>query len=143
MLCTRAFGSEEFCCPHLEEVSTETLKKCAGLPLAIITVSSLLADQHAKGEWNSVLTAIGSALAKYPDDGNMTKILSSLYMSPQSSSFPPALVYQTGRDGPRGRRKSKEREKAAAIRTPHALVVLHWLKPDKVCTMKGWVPGDK
>ncbi|KAF7107870.1 hypothetical protein CFC21_108451 [Triticum aestivum] len=75
----RAFGSEEVCYPHLEEVSNQILAKCGGLPLAIITLSSLLADKHAKDEWNRVLTAIGSALANDPNAGNMTKILSLSY----------------------------------------------------------------
>ncbi|CAM0884469.1 unnamed protein product [Alopecurus aequalis] len=75
----RAFGSREVCYPHLEEVSKEILAKCGGLPLAIITLSSLLADKHAKDEWNMVLTAIGSVLANDPNVGNMTKILSLSY----------------------------------------------------------------
>ncbi|KAM0845706.1 hypothetical protein ACQ4PT_056178 [Festuca glaucescens] len=75
----RVFGSEEVCYSHLEEVSNEILAKCGGLPLVIITLSSLLADKHAKDEWNKVLTAIGSALANDPNVGNMTKILSLSY----------------------------------------------------------------
>lgn len=62
-----------------EEVSNEILAKCGGLPLAIITLSSLLADKHAKDEWIRVLTAIGSALANDPNAGNMAKILSLSY----------------------------------------------------------------
>ncbi|PNT62409.1 hypothetical protein BRADI_4g02825v3, partial [Brachypodium distachyon] len=75
----RAFNSEGLCYPHLEEVSNEILKKCAGLPLAIITMSCLLADQSAKDEWERLLAAIGSAIAKDPNAGNMTKILSLSY----------------------------------------------------------------
>ncbi|KAM0857873.1 hypothetical protein ACQ4PT_048188 [Festuca glaucescens] len=71
----RAFGCEELCHPHLKDVSNKILEKCAGLPLAIITISSLLADQHTVDEWNRVLAAIGSGLAKDPNAGNMTKIL--------------------------------------------------------------------
>ncbi|XBI62033.1 hypothetical protein VPH35_042736 [Triticum aestivum] len=86
----RSFGSEELCYPHLEEVSSQILAKCGGLSLAIITLSSLLADKHANDEWNRffaihsnrVLTAIGSALANGPNAGNMTKILSLSYFDP-------------------------------------------------------------
>lgn len=80
----RVFNSEDLCYPHLARVSKGILEKCAGLPLAIITMSSLLADQLAEEEWKRVLTAIGSALAKDPNAGNMTKILSlSYYDLPQ------------------------------------------------------------
>jgi hypothetical protein len=75
----RAFGPEDSCYSHLEEVSNEILRKCSGLPLAIITVSSLLADQHAEDEWKRVLTAIGSALANDPGADKMKKILSLSY----------------------------------------------------------------
>ncbi|CAM0911103.1 unnamed protein product [Alopecurus aequalis] len=75
----RAFGPQDLCYSHLEEVSNEILKKCSGLPLAIITMSSLLADQHAEDEWKRVLAAIGSALSKDPGADKMTKILSLSY----------------------------------------------------------------
>uniref|UniRef100_A0ACD5ZZG4 Uncharacterized protein n=1 Tax=Avena sativa TaxID=4498 RepID=A0ACD5ZZG4_AVESA len=75
----RAFGTEDLCYSHLEEVSNKISIKCSGLPLAIITVSSLLADQHAEDEWKRVLAAIGSALAKDPGADKMTKILSLSY----------------------------------------------------------------
>ncbi|KAM3197554.1 hypothetical protein ACQJBY_072936 [Aegilops geniculata] len=65
LFCKRAFGSEEACYPHLEEVSSQILAKCGGLPLALITLSSLLADKHAKDEWNRVLTAIGKVPCGY------------------------------------------------------------------------------
>uniref|UniRef100_A0A0E0ARH0 AAA+ ATPase domain-containing protein n=1 Tax=Oryza glumipatula TaxID=40148 RepID=A0A0E0ARH0_9ORYZ len=79
LFCQRAFRSQELYYPHLEEVCDEILAKCGGLPLAIITVSSLLAGKHAKDEWDRMLTAIGHALAKNPDAANMTKILSLSY----------------------------------------------------------------
>jgi hypothetical protein len=75
----RAFGPEDSGYSHLEEVSNEIVRKCSGIPLAIITVSSLLAGQHAEDEWKRVLAAIGSALAKDPGADKMTKILSLSY----------------------------------------------------------------
>uniref|UniRef100_A0ACD5XA50 Uncharacterized protein n=1 Tax=Avena sativa TaxID=4498 RepID=A0ACD5XA50_AVESA len=75
----RAFRSEDLCPPHLKEVSERILEKCAGLPLAIITMSSLLADQTAEEVWNKALAAVGSSLAKEDGAGDMTKILSLSY----------------------------------------------------------------
>ncbi|XP_039853075.1 disease resistance protein Pik-2-like isoform X3 [Panicum virgatum] len=75
----RAFGSETSCYPHLEDVPDRILRKCGGLPLAIVTVSSMLTNELAKAEWDRVLRAIGSALAKNPGAEKMTTILSMSY----------------------------------------------------------------
>ncbi|WVZ94835.1 hypothetical protein U9M48_040678 [Paspalum notatum var. saurae] len=79
LLFKRAFGSENLCCTHLGSVPNELLKRCHGLPLAIIAISSILVDQHAKGEWDRVLSDIGSALARNPGAGTITTILSLSY----------------------------------------------------------------
>ncbi|CAL5008125.1 unnamed protein product [Urochloa decumbens] len=79
LFCQRAFSSGDLCYPHVKTVCDGIVRKCGGVPLAIITISSLLADKIAKDEWDRVLTAIGHSLAKDPDAGNMTKILSLSY----------------------------------------------------------------
>ena len=79
LLLKRAFGSENLSCTHLGSVPDEILRKCDGLPLAIITISSMLADKHAKTEWDRVLNDIGSTLAKNPGAEKMTTILSMSY----------------------------------------------------------------
>ncbi|CAO2189580.1 unnamed protein product [Urochloa humidicola] len=79
LLLKRAFGSENLSCTHLGSVPDEILRKCDGLPLAIITISSMLADKHAKCEWDRVLHDIGSTLAKNPGAEKMTAILSMSY----------------------------------------------------------------
>ncbi|XP_037445560.1 disease resistance protein RGA5-like [Triticum dicoccoides] len=73
----RAFHSEDLFPPTLEEISKKILEKCPGLPLAIITLSSMLADEPAEEVWKRVLDAIGSSLAK--EAVVMTKILSLSY----------------------------------------------------------------
>jgi hypothetical protein len=79
LLLKRAFGSENLICTHLGTVPDEILKKCDGLPLAIITISSMLTDKHAKCDWDRVLNDIGSTLAKNPGAERMTAILSVSY----------------------------------------------------------------
>ncbi|VAH85875.1 unnamed protein product [Triticum turgidum subsp. durum] len=58
----RIFSSEEACPGQLRDVSVEILKKCGGLPLAIISISSILASGSSdqKERWNHVLDSLGS-----------------------------------------------------------------------------------
>jgi hypothetical protein len=58
----RIFGSEVACPHHLEDVSVEILEKCGGLPLAIISISSMLASSgsNQKERWKDVLDSLGS-----------------------------------------------------------------------------------
>ena len=57
----RTFSSEENSPSQLQEVINKILYKCDGLPLAIITLASLLADKpRRKEEWERVLNYIGS-----------------------------------------------------------------------------------
>ncbi|KAF8655760.1 hypothetical protein HU200_060919 [Digitaria exilis] len=65
----RIFDSEETCPPYLDEVSAEILKKCGGLPLAIITMSSVLANQPnklKKEKWDFVRDSLRSNFEMSP-----------------------------------------------------------------------------
>ncbi|KAF7092042.1 hypothetical protein CFC21_094563 [Triticum aestivum] len=75
----RIFGSE--CCPDmLKQVSNKILKKCGGLPLAIISIASLLANRPlVKDEWERVRRSIGSTLDKNRSLDGMNNILSLSY----------------------------------------------------------------
>ncbi|CAD6256065.1 unnamed protein product [Miscanthus lutarioriparius] len=79
----RIFGNEEkYKCPdeHLTEVSDRILKKCAGVPLAIIMIASLLANKaRDKMEWLDVYNSIGTGLEDSTDEENMRKILAYSY----------------------------------------------------------------
>ncbi|VAH97118.1 unnamed protein product [Triticum turgidum subsp. durum] len=64
----------------LKEVSNKILKKCGGLPLAIISISGLLSNRPAiKEEWEKVKRSIGSALEKTKSLEGMSSILSLSY----------------------------------------------------------------
>ncbi|CAM0879053.1 unnamed protein product [Alopecurus aequalis] len=57
----RIFNSEEACPQKFKDVSIEILKKCGGLPLAIISISGLLASGSPnKDEWECVRNSLGS-----------------------------------------------------------------------------------
>ncbi|KAJ1276161.1 hypothetical protein BS78_05G193000 [Paspalum vaginatum] len=76
----RLFGSESLCPSSFLEVSKRILKKCGGVPLAIISISSLLASKSSNlKEWYKVCDSIGSGLGSNHDMDNMRKILSLSY----------------------------------------------------------------
>jgi hypothetical protein len=83
LLYRRIFGNEEkYKCldEHLTEVSDRILKKCAGVPLAIITVAGLLANRaRDKMDWYEVCNSIGTGLEYGLDVENMRKILAYSY----------------------------------------------------------------
>jgi disease resistance protein RPM1 len=77
---TRIFGCEAGCPEDLSQVSEKLLKKCGGVPLAIITTSSLLANKSRNIKvWNEVSDSIGSGLGSNDNMDNMRKILSLSY----------------------------------------------------------------
>lgn len=76
----RIFSSERQCPPHLNRICDDILKKCGGLPLAIITISGLLANKaQTVDQWAQVQSSIGYALQRYPSVERMIKILSLSY----------------------------------------------------------------
>ncbi|KAM3299131.1 hypothetical protein ACQJBY_040548 [Aegilops geniculata] len=76
---------------HLVEVSEKVLERCGGVPLAIITIGSLLSSKkgraHTHEYWSKVYKSVGSGLDNSHDDvKNMRRILSVSY-----SDLPPLL----------------------------------------------------
>ncbi|XP_031280357.1 disease resistance protein RPM1-like [Pistacia vera] len=61
LFCRKAFGPQE-CCPlELEKLSCDILRKCGGLPLAIVAVGGLLSNKNKVAfEWKQVLDDLGS-----------------------------------------------------------------------------------
>nr|UBY07415.1 NBS-LRR disease resistance protein [Dasypyrum villosum] len=83
----RIFGSENCCPDMLTEVSNTILKKCGGLPLAIISISGLLANRpRVKEEWEKVKRSIGYDLNRNQSLEGMKNILSLSY-----NDLPPNL----------------------------------------------------
>ena len=69
-------------CPdqELAEVSDKILNKCGGVPLAIITLSSLLACKaRNKLEWYEVYNSVGTGMENNMDVKNMRNFLSFSY----------------------------------------------------------------
>ena len=79
----RIFGSEDGCPPYLKEVSAQILKKCGGLPLAIITTSSLIASQPSKlkENWEHARDRLGSNFEMSPSLEGMRQILNLSYIN--------------------------------------------------------------
>ncbi|KAM3405749.1 hypothetical protein ACQJBY_000016 [Aegilops geniculata] len=76
----RIFGTEDKR-PHIQlaEVSENILQKCGGVPLAIITLASMLAGkkehENTYTYWSKVYQSMGSGLGNNPDLMDMRRIL--------------------------------------------------------------------
>ncbi|PAN43034.1 hypothetical protein PAHAL_8G206000 [Panicum hallii] len=80
----RIFGSEDKCPPdNLAEASRKILRKCGGVPLAIITIASMLSNRNAKENtqnyWSRVYQYMGSGLDGSTNVKDMRRILSVSY----------------------------------------------------------------
>lgn len=79
------FGTEDRCLPNeLDEESKNILRKCGGVPLAIITIGSMLASKSERENtcqhWAKVYKSMGSGLQNSSYDvNNMRSILSVSY----------------------------------------------------------------
>ncbi|CAD6254220.1 unnamed protein product [Miscanthus lutarioriparius] len=72
----RLFLSGDDCHPDLRKVSDDILKKCCGLPLAIISIAGLLANRSKVVEvWVNVLRSIAAAVDKDSPIDKMKRIL--------------------------------------------------------------------
>ncbi|PUZ44237.1 hypothetical protein GQ55_8G074000 [Panicum hallii var. hallii] len=72
----RLFCSREDCPQDLREVSSDILKKCGGLPLAIISIAGLLANKRQTVEvWVNTLKSISAAADKDSHIDKMKRIL--------------------------------------------------------------------
>ncbi|XP_047052938.1 disease resistance protein RGA5-like [Lolium rigidum] len=74
----RVFSQEKVCPPELVNVCEDILKKCGGIPLAIITIASLLASNYmtkTKDQWFDLLNSIGRGLTEHRSLEQMKKIL--------------------------------------------------------------------
>nr|ADX06722.1 Mla1 [Triticum monococcum] len=78
----RIFPDKSGCPNEFEQVSKDILKKCGGVPLAIITIASALASgQHVKPkrEWDILLRSLSSGLIEDNSLEEMRRILSFSY----------------------------------------------------------------
>nr|CAB3461986.1 unnamed protein product [Digitaria exilis] len=79
---SRVFGAKNACPKELEKAKNKILKKCGGLPLAIISMASLLANYKSPGSadmWNRVCNSIGSQMEINPTLEGMRQIITLSY----------------------------------------------------------------
>ncbi|CAN6361675.1 unnamed protein product [Urochloa humidicola] len=74
------FGPQHECPPELREFSHDIIRKCGGLPLAIVTVASILSCQPSiQDQWDYVNKAIGYSLLTNPTREGMKQVLNLGY----------------------------------------------------------------
>ena len=82
LFCRKAFHTEfQGCCPReLVKMSMEIVRKCEGLPLAIVAIGGLLSTKEkVPSEWKRLHDSLSSELECNPHLTNITKILSLSY----------------------------------------------------------------
>uniref|UniRef100_A0A6N2KVM9 Disease resistance protein RPM1-like n=1 Tax=Salix viminalis TaxID=40686 RepID=A0A6N2KVM9_SALVM len=82
LFCMKAFRGEHkaVCPPELEEMSRDILRKCEGLPLAIVAIGGLLSKKKNQGlEWKKVRDCLATELKSNNDLGSLRRILQLSY----------------------------------------------------------------
>ncbi|KAL3497931.1 hypothetical protein ACH5RR_040663 [Cinchona calisaya] len=79
LFCNITFG-DNCCPPHLEDISRRILKKCEGLPLAIISISGVLAlkKKSKLEEWEMILRSLGGEMEGI---GKLERVKKILFLS--------------------------------------------------------------
>ncbi|XP_030535481.1 disease resistance protein RPM1-like [Rhodamnia argentea] len=77
LFCRKTF-KKNLCPSHLQDICTDILKKCEGLPLAIVAISGVLAtkDKRRIEEWDLVRRCLRSEIDGNDKLKNMKKVLS-------------------------------------------------------------------
>ncbi|CAL5004584.1 unnamed protein product [Urochloa decumbens] len=77
----RIFGSKDACPSELSKASSEILKKCDGMPLAIITMASMLACQQTRLEeqWEYIQNSLATKFSTNSNYEDMMYILNLSY----------------------------------------------------------------
>ncbi|KAK3435283.1 hypothetical protein EUGRSUZ_D02631 [Eucalyptus grandis] len=77
LFCRKTF-KEKACPSHLEEICRQILKKCEGLPLAIVAISGVLATKDIRriDEWELVLRSLRSEIDGNEKLKNLKQVLS-------------------------------------------------------------------
>ncbi|VAH84964.1 unnamed protein product [Triticum turgidum subsp. durum] len=94
LFCKRVFYKKG-CPQELVQVSEDILKKCGGIPLAIISIASLLANNNqrkTKDQWYTLLNSIGRGLTEDQSLEEMKNILLFSYYD-LPSYLKPCLLY--------------------------------------------------
>jgi disease resistance protein RPM1 len=80
---SRAFGSTDAQCPSgLKEAMESILRKCGGLPLAIVSIASVLAGYmslESREKWETVRRSMGLQMESHPTLEGMSQILTISY----------------------------------------------------------------
>ncbi|XP_058224553.1 disease resistance protein RPM1-like [Rhododendron vialii] len=79
LFCKKAFQGNP-CPSHLEDLSRDILKRCEGLPLAIVAIGGLLSTkENSLDEWERIYRCLGEELQSSDKLVSMKKILSLSY----------------------------------------------------------------
>ena len=78
----RLFDTEDSCPKQFTKISDDMLKKCKGVPLAITSIASLLANHMHVEIWEKIHNSMGSQLDTNPTLEWMRHVLTLSYNQP-------------------------------------------------------------
>ncbi|KAB1216340.1 Disease resistance protein RPM1 [Morella rubra] len=91
LFCRKTFG-EDTCPPSLKSPTESILARCEGLPLAIVTISGVLATKERIEEWDMIQRSLSDELKENVRLNSMQKILSLSYYD-LPSHLKPSFLY--------------------------------------------------
>ncbi|XP_031264076.1 disease resistance protein RPM1-like [Pistacia vera] len=93
LFCRKAFSPQGCCPPELEKLSRDILRKCGGLPLAIVAVGGLLSNKNKVAfEWKKLLDELGPQLGSDSHLKDCNKVLLEGYYG-LPHHLKPSLLY--------------------------------------------------
>ncbi|XP_057513963.1 disease resistance protein RPM1-like [Actinidia eriantha] len=83
LFCKKAFQTDfgVVCPPELTSLSWDIVRRCEGLPLAIVTIGGILATKEkVMPQWKTFLNSLGSELGSNPRFTGIKRVLSLSYL---------------------------------------------------------------
>ncbi|XP_062198114.1 disease resistance protein Pik-2-like [Phragmites australis] len=87
----KAFGNGHGCPQHLEDVFAQVMRRCGGLPLAVVSRAGMLAHKQSRNEWERL--ELDSLCSSHPDGSDGVKQILNLSYNDLAPHLRTCLLY--------------------------------------------------